>query len=114
MLVILLGITNCNKIKAKKLEGTYIGTSETLYYNGSYSEDSSFVDTLNVDSKKKDLIINSGWVLPYESLTSSHSYSEGDNTFYREISFWGDSVYYYTHSGGLGGGSNFSFTGKKQ
>lgn len=110
----LLFFTSCDKFHARKLSGTYTCQVHTSsYMMGSYNTDTAYIDNLIVKHKDKNVIVLND-TIPIDSLWDGSVYYVGSGPNYFKIQFINDSIYYSSHSGGLGGGYSSSYAGKKQ
>lgn len=110
----ILLFTCCDKFHARKLSGTYTCQIHTSsYMMGSNSTYKSYTDDLIVKHKGKNVIVLNN-TIPIDSLWGGHAYSVGSGSNYFKIQFINDSIYYSSHSGGLGGSYSTSYAGKKK
>lgn len=113
-LTCVLLFASCDKFHARKLSGTYTCQIHiSSYLMGSYTTDTSYTDNLIVEHKGKNVIILNN-TIPVDSLWGGHVYYVGNGPNFFKLQFINDSVYYSSHSGGLGGGYSAYYAGKKK
>lgn len=112
-----MGLTfliSCDKMKAKKYEGTYTGVKVTeSWIMGGATTTTSESSTLVITRNKQYLSVGD-WAFDVGELDADESYQGGVSNYLKFIQFDGNSVYFSSSNGSLGGGTSYNFTGKKE
>lgn len=104
----------CDKYRARRWDGTYVCTVHLNAWDMTgYTIDSSYVDTIEVYAQKRSVVIF-GNEIPVDSLRDEKLYYEGYVHDYIRVQFKGDSIYYLSSSGGLGGNGSYEYRGIKK
>lgn len=107
-------LISCDKMKAKKYEGTYTGVKVTeSWIMGGATTTTTESSTLVITRNKQYLSVGD-WVFDVGELDTDESYQGGVSNYLKFIQFDGNSVYFSSSNGSLGGGTSYNFTGNKE
>jgi len=112
---------------ATTIAGTYKGRLNAKSYGGANTPPSSQNDTIQIKATDKHTLSVFGRTVPYDATNypwDGHKPERAHYDFLNSASYgstthiqkemYGDSIYVYASSGGLGGGTITEFFGKKQ
>jgi len=107
---------SCDKIKAKKFEGTYNCTVQfhsIVYSNPPYITDDTYTSNVFIGRKKDSLEVD-GFRFPVEVVLDEKIHSFGGYHYTANIQFKGDSIYFNkSEMPGLGGKNDYTIRGAK-
>lgn len=111
--IMILVLSGCDKYRARKWSGTYLCNVHYHYWDMLPTlVDSNYSESIEINHSK-DKIIIFGHEIPVDSVKDERLYCEGYVHDYFQIQFKGDSIYYLSSGGGLGGNASFEYRGIK-
>ena len=111
--VMILLLSGCDKYQARKWSVTYHCRVHYHYWDGLPTLiDSVYFKEIEV-TRLKSKVVLFGNEIPVDSLKDERLYYEGYVHDYFQIQFKGDSIYYLSSSGGLGGNASYEYRGIK-